>query len=68
MADYTITWGGGGVGILDYFLYLRASYNCVSSQSTKTCIVGMKFALTLIYPHHSENVQCQSGVNHIYEG
>ena len=24
--------------------------------------------LTLIYPAHFEDVQCQSGVNHIYEG
>ena len=24
--------------------------------------------LTLIYPTHFEDVQCQSGVNHIYEG
>ena len=24
--------------------------------------------LTLIYPPHFEDVPCQSGVNHIYEG
>ena len=24
-------------------------------------------SLTLIYPTHFEDVQCQSGVNHIYE-
>ena len=24
--------------------------------------------LTLIYPPHFEDVQCQSGVNYIYEG
>ena len=24
--------------------------------------------LALIYPPHFEDVQCQSGVNHIYEG
>ena len=27
-----------------------------------------RFALTLIYPAHFEDVPCQSGVNHIYEG
>ena len=25
-------------------------------------------ALTLIYPVHFEDIPCQSGVNHIYEG
>ena len=27
-----------------------------------------KYLLTLIYPPHFEDVQCQSGVNYIYEG
>ena len=26
------------------------------------------FTLTLIYPAHFEDVPCQSGVNHIFEG
>ena len=26
------------------------------------------FSLTLIYPAHFEDVPCQSGVNHIFEG
>ena len=33
------------------------------------CIKGIwDSGLTLIYPPHFEDVQCQSGVNHIYEG
>ena len=28
----------------------------------------LKFKLTLIYPAHFEDVPCQSGVNHIFEG
>ena len=29
---------------------------------------NMDWTLTLIYPAHFEDVPCQSGVNHIYEG
>ena len=29
---------------------------------------GKPTSLTLIYPAHFEDVPCQSGVNHIYEG
>ena len=38
----------------------------------KGCGVGTLFlfplVLTLIYPAHFEDVPCQSGVNHIFEG
>ena len=30
--------------------------------------VKIIFSLTLIYPAHFEDVPCQSGVNHIFEG
>ena len=31
-------------------------------------LVYMVACLTLIYPAHFEDVPCQSGVNHIFEG
>ena len=36
------------------------------AQVGKMC--GLRTALTLIYPAHFEDVPCQSGVNHIFEG
>ena len=38
------------------------------SKHVDTVIIFSKLTLTLIYPAHFEDVQCQSGVNHIYEG
>ena len=32
------------------------------------CIGELATVLTLIYPAHFEDVPCQSGVNHIFEG
>ena len=34
----------------------------------KPCFFRFYWTLTLIYPAHFEDVPCQSGVNHIYEG
>ena len=42
---------------------------CLSDCSLKKIVQKhVVSALTLIYPAHFEDVPCQSGVNHVYEG
>ena len=38
------------------------------SKKHANFLLEVQYPLTLIYPPHFEDVPCQSGVNHIYEG
>ena len=52
-------------------VYIIPAYICIRMVVFSSFIVKMldvKFkSVNLIYPTHFEDVQCQSGVNHIYE-
>ena len=50
-----------------YFPPTRTKYCKLSSSYCAVKICKSKY-LTLIYPAHFEDVLCQSGVNHIFEG
>ena len=44
----------------------KVSSEIVQHQQTISSLTQVQ--LTLIYPAHFEDVPCQSGVNHIFEG
>ena len=47
---------------------IKCIYFSFKRKSTKIRFNVRPLTLTLIYPAHFEDVPCQSGVNHIFEG